>query len=205
VKQIAKTSNLIRKKNRTLKTNKIDENIALEKHFKPIVESLKQIVENTANDESQPIKKEVNVVKDKNIKKRKPENNDSDDFWMNNSLLQLTPSSKKQYKRIECRIPIMRRIMNNANYRTHISSVEDIYETPIELLETLVKQLLQTRQVCEELHNQLGALGQKYVNYMLLDGWTEKDHVYIYLSENGTMLGDKQFNVDTSDFVIVDD
>jgi len=86
----------------------------------------------------------VNVVKDKNIKKRKPENNDSDDFWMNNSSLQLTPSFKKQYKRIECRIPIMRRIMNNANYRTHISSIEDIYETPIELLETLVKQLLQT-------------------------------------------------------------
>jgi len=97
----------------------------------------------------------------------------------------------------------MRRL-NHTNYRTHISSVEDIYETPIELLETLVKQLLQTWQVCEELHNHLGALGQKYVN-MLLDGWTEKDHVYIYLSENGTMLGDKQFNVDTSDFVIVDD
>jgi len=35
----------------------------LEKHLKPIVESLKQIVENTANDESQSIKKEVNVIK----------------------------------------------------------------------------------------------------------------------------------------------
>ncbi|EGI59418.1 hypothetical protein G5I_12427 [Acromyrmex echinatior] len=45
-------------------------------NFKPIVESLKQIVENIANNESQPIKKEVNVVKDKNIKKRKPENNE---------------------------------------------------------------------------------------------------------------------------------
>ena len=50
----------------------------MEKYFKSIVVPLKQSVENTAiyNDESQPIKKEVNVVKDKNIKKRKPENNE---------------------------------------------------------------------------------------------------------------------------------
>jgi len=64
----------------------------LEKHFKPIVEPLKQIVENTVNDESQLIKKEVNVVKNKNIKKGKPEDNedvyddeddnDVDGFWI---------------------------------------------------------------------------------------------------------------------------
>jgi len=47
----------------------------LEKNFKPIIEPLKQIIENTVNDESQSIKKEVNVVKDKNIKKRKLEDN----------------------------------------------------------------------------------------------------------------------------------
>jgi len=67
------------------------------KHFKPIVEPLKQIIENTANDESQSIiKKEVNVVKKKNkyIKKRKPKNNkdvhndedDNDDLWMDHSI-----------------------------------------------------------------------------------------------------------------------
>jgi len=40
-KQIAKTSELIRKKYRALKTGNIEEDIALEKHLKPIVESLK--------------------------------------------------------------------------------------------------------------------------------------------------------------------
>ena len=65
-----------------------------------------QIVQNTAN-ESQPIKKKVNIVKDKNIKKKKPEDNedvhdddddnDGDGFWMDNSWLQLTSSSKKQH------------------------------------------------------------------------------------------------------------
>jgi len=59
-KQIAKTSDSIRKKYRVLKTGKINEDIALERYFQPIVEPLKQIVENTIGKESQPIKKEVN-------------------------------------------------------------------------------------------------------------------------------------------------
>jgi len=98
----------------------------------------------------------------------------------------------------------MRRL-NHMNYRTNVSSVEDVYETPNEPIKALVKQSLQTRQIHEELHNQLGALG-KYVN-MLLGNDREKaiDHVYgIYLSENYTMLDDKYFDVDTNDFVIVD-
>jgi len=98
----------------------------------------------------------------------------------------------------------MRRL-NHMNYRTNVSSVEDVYETPNEPIKALVKQSLQTRQIHEELHNQLGALG-KYVN-MLLGNDREKaiDHVYgIYFSENCTMLDDKYFDVDTNDFVIVD-
>ncbi|KYN08268.1 hypothetical protein ALC62_00751 [Cyphomyrmex costatus] len=45
--EIAKTSDSIRKKYRALKTGKMEEEIALERHFKPITEPLKQIVENT--------------------------------------------------------------------------------------------------------------------------------------------------------------
>ena len=47
------------------------------------------------------------------------------------------------------------------------------------------------------------AFGQKY---MLLGNDREKEinHVYgVYLSENSMMLSDKQFDVDTNDFVIV--
>jgi len=55
-KRIAKTNNLIRKKVSLLQNRqKIDEDLALEKFFKPI-EPLKQTIENIANDESQPIK-----------------------------------------------------------------------------------------------------------------------------------------------------
>jgi len=49
-KQIVKTSNSIRKKYRALKAGKMKEDIALERHFKPIVEPLKQIVENTVSE-----------------------------------------------------------------------------------------------------------------------------------------------------------
>ncbi|KYN00583.1 hypothetical protein ALC62_08642 [Cyphomyrmex costatus] len=157
-KQIAKTSDSIRKKYCALKTGKIDEDIALEKHFKPVVEPLKQIVENTAAEESQPIKKEVNVTKYKNTKKRKfeeEEDDDDDNYWMDNAWLQLTPS----------------------------------------------KQRTKESNVTSDSFNSASLEPRK------LYGDREKaiDHVYgVYLSENGTMLGDKQFDVDTNDFVIID-
>lgn len=56
--QIAKTSNSIRKKYHALKTGKIEED-ALKRHFKFIIEPLKQIVENT-------ISEKYNSVKPKN-------------------------------------------------------------------------------------------------------------------------------------------
>ncbi|KYN02981.1 hypothetical protein ALC62_06186 [Cyphomyrmex costatus] len=199
-KQIAKTSDSIRKKHRALKTGKINEDIALEKHFKPVVEPLKQIIENTAaGEKSQPIKKEVNVTKYKNTKKKENLK----------KMLQLTPSKQRTK---ESNVTL-----DSSNYasseprklsyeRSHVPAVEDVYETPNEPLETLVKQSLQTRQFHEELNIQLGPLGQKYVN-MLLGGDREKaiDRVYgVYLNENGTMLGDKRFDIDTNDFVIID-
>ncbi|KAL6258297.1 hypothetical protein P5V15_010239 [Pogonomyrmex californicus] len=76
-KQIAKTSDSIRKKYRALKTSKIDEEVALERRFKPIVEPLKQIVENI--EEPQPIKKEAKIAKDIDIKKKKHKDSNDDD------------------------------------------------------------------------------------------------------------------------------
>jgi len=51
-KQVAKTSDSICKKYRALKVGKMEEDIALERHFKLIVEPLKQIVENTVGEKS---------------------------------------------------------------------------------------------------------------------------------------------------------
>ncbi|KAL6256704.1 hypothetical protein P5V15_011631 [Pogonomyrmex californicus] len=101
-KQIANTSDLIRKKYRALKTGKIDKDVALERRFKPIVEPLKQIVE-----ETHPIKKVANVAKNISIKKKKKrEDSDDDDdtitttitnrdsYWTDVGWLKLSPQSK---------------------------------------------------------------------------------------------------------------
>jgi len=58
-KQIAKTSDSIRKKYRVLKTDKMEED-HIERHFKFIIESLKQVVENTISEPvKDPIKNEM--------------------------------------------------------------------------------------------------------------------------------------------------
>jgi len=70
------------------------------------------------------------------------------------------------YKRIE-------ELTSDSNYvslelsyeHSHVVSVEDVYETPNEPFETLVKQSLQTRQVGEKLHNQLGSTWIKIRKY----------------------------------------
>ena len=49
-KDIARTSESIRKKHRAMKTGRMVEEAELEKHFKPIVEPLKQIAENIGDD-----------------------------------------------------------------------------------------------------------------------------------------------------------
>jgi len=43
-REIEKTSESIRKKHRALKTSRIEEDIALDRHFKPIIKSLQQII-----------------------------------------------------------------------------------------------------------------------------------------------------------------
>ena len=77
-KEIEKTSEAIRKKHRALKTGRIEEDIAMERRFKPIVEPLKQIVE-----ESQPIKREAKDIKKEEeeevLKNIRRTDNDGDD------------------------------------------------------------------------------------------------------------------------------
>ncbi|KAL6268348.1 hypothetical protein P5V15_001479 [Pogonomyrmex californicus] len=81
VKQIAKTSDSIRKKYRALKTGKMKEDIALERQFKPIVEPLIQIVENTGGEEPN-YKMESNVTRE--TKRKRSQN-------LDNSLITSTP------------------------------------------------------------------------------------------------------------------
>ncbi|EZA54582.1 hypothetical protein X777_05693 [Ooceraea biroi] len=55
VKKIAKTSDSIRKKHRALKIGKMVEDAALERHFRPIIEPLQKLIDNTTDDTSSPL------------------------------------------------------------------------------------------------------------------------------------------------------
>ena len=50
-KEVARTSEAIRKKHRALKTGRVEQEVQLRKQLKPIVEPLQQIVENTVGDD----------------------------------------------------------------------------------------------------------------------------------------------------------
>jgi len=84
-KEIARTSESIRKKYRALKTGRMEKEIDLEKHFKPIIEPLKQIAENIGSDNDSimtdatvtPNIIDIDVLDESSKKKRKkwsPEN-----------------------------------------------------------------------------------------------------------------------------------
>jgi len=96
-KQIAKTSDSIRKKYRALKAGKMEENIALERHFKPIVEPLKQIVEHTVGEKSDVESDETKTffLGEKEPKLKRKRSNTSFD----NSLIPIFTTIKLMLKR----------------------------------------------------------------------------------------------------------
>ncbi|KAL6429511.1 hypothetical protein ACFW04_008292 [Cataglyphis niger] len=78
------------------------------------------------------------------------------------------------------------------------------FESP-STLETSVKRTLRTPQGRQMLHDRLGPLGRKYVGTLLGgERSSEIDNVYgVYISEDGAMLGDKRFDVDTDDSILI--
>ncbi|KAL6258237.1 hypothetical protein P5V15_010167 [Pogonomyrmex californicus] len=72
---------------------------------------------------------------------------------------------------------------------------------------TVIKQTLQTQTGSREvLHGQLGSLGRKYVGLLLGDN-TDKaiDNVYgVCFDKSSTILGDRKFDVDKNDSIIID-
>ncbi|KAL6253999.1 hypothetical protein P5V15_015852 [Pogonomyrmex californicus] len=223
-KQIAKTSDSIRKKYRALKIGKIAEDTALERRFKPIVEPLKQIVEKT--EESQSIEKEAKDLGIKKKQKREDSDDDNDNdtttdkdsYWTDVGWLKLTPQSKKRTtKKLKAASDSL--VFESTPIQPSkdppkesplFLQKEDVFETKdvSELSFETIKRTLQTQQGREALHNQLEPLGQKYVSPLLDDNGKNDtfDRVYgVYFDKNSSaMLGDKKFDVDKNDSIIID-
>ncbi|KYM93995.1 hypothetical protein ALC62_15391 [Cyphomyrmex costatus] len=182
--EIAKTSDSIRKKYRALKTGKMEEEIALERHFKPITEPLKQIVENTRNRNrsendsyDSPIQASTPVKSALNTSKTVPSTL--------NEMSEITGSRELLYD--------------------HAPSVEEVFEIANESLVTSIRHLLQTSEGQEELHANYGPLGQKYLKAVLSGKKAVNiDIVYrVYFSDEGTMLGDKRITLNKNDDIII--
>ncbi|KYN18784.1 hypothetical protein ALC57_08898 [Trachymyrmex cornetzi] len=169
-KLIAKTRASIRKKHRALKTDILENEIALEKRFKPISEPLKQIVENT--------ERENKLFKIDKVMENKQKNKQSQ-------------QQQQQQQQVY-------------SFELEDEEVfEEIGDDPS--LETSVRQILNTPQGRNRLYSQLGRLGQIYVNTLLIgDKRNEIDLVYgVYFNENGTMLRNKNFDIDSDDTIII--
>ncbi|KYN27427.1 hypothetical protein ALC57_03191 [Trachymyrmex cornetzi] len=210
-KLIAKTRSSIRKKHRALKTGIMEKEIVLEKQLKPIIEPLKKIAGNTAR-EGKPVETKFMESKRKNKREYSDdvEDDDNDDDDDNDAIpTQITPQRLLLNERINKK---RSNVMPDSSiiHSTPIpfdSQDEEVFETGDNpSLETSVRQALNTPKDCQRLQSQLGPLEQVYVNILLIgNAKNEIDLVYdVYFDEKGTMLGNKKFDVDANDTIIID-
>jgi hypothetical protein len=232
-REIAKTRASIRRKYAALRAGKMESEIALEKRYEPIVKPLKRLVDdaerrgeerdNFGDDGGRfTLAKKLKTT----TKTRKDsENGDDDDDDDAGADLErdyeeeddvFTPiRTTTTARKGESRPARLSSAPATSSTPIHGDSVrflprerEIVSETasPPPALETSVRQSLSTAEGRDVLHSQLGPLGREYVGALLSgDRKKEIDHVYgVYLGENGTMLGDKRFDVAADDSVIVD-
>ncbi|XP_072750980.1 uncharacterized protein [Anoplolepis gracilipes] len=200
-KEIAKTSESIRKKHRALKTGNIDDDIAVKTHFKPIIEPLQKIVDNSfavknKSESSAKIKikrykeDEKEEAKDEEVEKEEEED--------------ATPKKRKRSD-----VLLYEPSIASTPLTAPTSVNEDVFETSGNMLESsFFRNKLQTPEVQEALREYFGPLGQKYIGALFSgDKNHEIDHVYgVYFDRmNELRLGNKQFNIKKDDSIIIDD
>jgi len=172
-KQIAKTSDSIRRKYRTLKAGKMEEDIALERHFKPIVEPLKQIVENTVGEKSdvESDEHETFFLGEEEPKPKRKRSNSSFD----NSLISTSTPVKSMLKRSKTVPSNLNEALKILQQRklsyehSHATLVEENFEVADELLVSSIQISLQTSERKEKLQTPYGPLEQKHLG-MILSG-----------------------------------
>ncbi|KYN29287.1 hypothetical protein ALC57_01276, partial [Trachymyrmex cornetzi] len=145
-REIEKTSESIRKKHRALKTGRIEEDMALNKHFKPLIEPLQLFVDNPGKRATKRESRDEDAASAlKRVKKKEEE--------------------KEEEKEGE-----------------EASETFECFATP--------------RKFDDRSHDRVQPMGDK----------RKSDYVYgVYLHRDGLMFGNKRFNVDDADDIIIDD
>ena len=208
-RQIALTSESIRKKNRALKTGQMEEEVTLEKRLKPLVEPLKKIAENTQSigeNSSSSMTLGNTLFK----KERKAEESEYGDDDVNEfETPQPRKSVPKRFKipsttsELSLTSPRISSAPPEARGRSFFEDEETYEHTPIVSPMQLVLQ--QSPESREKLLNQYGKLGRKYVGNLLKSD-KNVDIVYgVYYDDQGMMLGDKRFDLKSNDDIIIGD
>ncbi|KYN19188.1 hypothetical protein ALC57_08482 [Trachymyrmex cornetzi] len=142
-KEIAKTSDSIRKKYRALKPGKMEKDIALERHSKPIIDPLKQIVENTVESSKDPSMNETFFSgEDEEPKSKRKRSSASTPVKSVLNRSKTAPSASNEMSEI---------IQPHELSYDHVPSVEEIFEVTDEPLVTSVRHLFQTSEGQEKL------------------------------------------------------
>lgn len=219
VKELAKTRASIRKKHRALKTGKMENEIAMESRFKPIVDPLRRIAERAERDEIERDEIKREMIKRDAID-ASPVTTSVEEKWNEEKWKEeeLTPAWKKpKVKRIRAR-----RRLDVVSTPPNVHPIErDPFargETEEEMFEpenlessstfkTPVKPTSRISQDYEMPHGRLGPLGRKYLGALLGgEAPNEIDHVYgVYMSAKGAMLGNRRFNIDADDSILIDE
>ena len=212
-KEIEKTAESIRKKHRALKAGKIEEDIATKNHFKPIIEPLQKIVDNSSwraikiepNDDDVDI--ETSFAQKDTVRRNMKRN--QKDISADHALSE-SPKLMRHTLNDAIASPAM-----TSTPRTTIGAakstneaLENVFETTDDSFGTSVQHQMQTLEGRKVLSQHLGSLGQKYIGDFLSGNGKEKiiDTVYgVRLDKDGMMLGNKKFDVDSHDNIIVDD
>ncbi|EFN79520.1 hypothetical protein EAI_03471 [Harpegnathos saltator] len=200
-KEIAKTSESIRKKYRALRTGRMVENAALERRFKPIIGPFKQIAGSNANVESNvDVKtespsmstsvetKSVILKPEKKIKRKEKLSpvalTSPKRKLLNHPLIVLTSTRALQYEELHG----MSHESSPIDNLPIDDNDENVFETPDGLSATSVRRQSRTFE------------GQQ----TLCDHFDPLDYVYgVRLSNDGAMLGDKRIDVNRDDNIII--
>ena len=159
-REIVKTSESIRKKYHALKTGKMEEDVALERQFKPITEPLKQLVGNTVETDAPKIEP-FSTFREKKHEEKESKHGIKRariNMPINDSPIYSTPNRSKRRRQFSNMAIVSTPIEVQPRQTMPSPSVEEIYETTPDSFVTSVRHELETSESQKTLRDHLGPL-----------------------------------------------
>lgn len=228
VKEIAKTSEAIRKKYLALKVGKMDAETNLQTNLRPIVEPLQQLVKNTVT--TTPVDKNKFLYDDEEDQKDEEEDGEEEEEHSTAESI-VTPVATKKKKTEKVRKLFKKnayKILHSTptTLKTAVASPADIttMKTPVQAqnvqifestantsptLESSMRKIFENSNTENNerssfLLENLGPLAREYLHNFYMGTAKTVDNVYgVYHHDNKLMLGNLVFDVTNDDKIIV--